>query len=314
MILRFSLWALLIGSLVMGYFGFKTGSGLNALVGMAVIAFVIFLLYFLAKSLINFGFGALRIFLMAIVIIFTIVLLIKGCQFVVTKTTRATQQVSASVKDKMDKAGNLYHEKTEQMSDYANMYDYGSLTGTTNSWFDKLMSYFSFSKPKPVISPTVPIAIPEEQPAPQLQTISGKSSKTLSGNMFKLNSYIIKLYGIDAPDLNQKCLDSGNTEYKCGKVVKNQLNRLLTNKKITCTVMEHMDNSSVTHAVCKLDKENIDVGAVMTLSGWTIADRGISDVYIPYEQQAHGLKKGLWSGRFMAPWDFRRLNNYNNGN
>ena len=82
-----------------------------------------------------------------------------------------------------------------------------------------------------------------------------------------------------------------------------KLLRLILKKEVVCTPVgaDDRDNYIVT---CRIGKE--DVGAAMVLSGWAIADRSISEVYIPYEKEANYTRKGLWEGKFEAPWDWRK--------
>ena len=41
-------------------------------------------------------------------------------------------------------------------------------------------------------------------------------------------------------------------------------------------------------------------------TGWALADRTVSEHYIAFEQEARARNHGLWRGRFVAPWDWRR--------
>lgn len=112
----------------------------------------------------------------------------------------------------------------------------------------------------------------------------------------------MKLYGVDAPDLNQVCLTKRGEQYACGKTAQNKLKKLLLNKKIDCQIVGQ-DQNNFYLTTCVI--QGYDVGATMVSVGWAVAERHISQVYIPYEQQAHRAHEGLWAGKFMAPWEFR---------
>jgi endonuclease YncB( thermonuclease family) len=40
-------------------------------------------------------------------------------------------------------------------------------------------------------------------------------------------------------------------------------------------------------------------------NGWAVAYRRYSKAYVPYETVAQREKRGLWSGAFIMPWDYR---------
>ena len=44
----------------------------------------------------------------------------------------------------------------------------------------------------------------------------------------------------------------------------------------------------------------------MVAVGWAIADRHVTDAYVPYENQARTQKQWLWAGKFIAPWTYRQ--------
>ena len=293
MALRITLWALLIGTLVLGYFGLQAGSATTTLIGAFVLAFILFLLYFLAKNLLGFGVIVFKVILVAILIFFLGVALFKGCSIALNKTTEITNSVSQTVNDKKEQAYNWY--------------DNGTMNGTTESLWEKVKSKISFLKKKtipPSKSLPSPISIDEEGNIGNSIQLNGIVKEVFSGYLFRIKDHFIKLYAIDSPDTNQTCIDRQGKVYPCGKLAKNKLKQLIFNKELTCSLVatDGMDNYVAT---CKM--EEYDVGAVMVSSGWAVANRESTSVYIPYENEARAQKKGLWEGKFMAPWIFRQL-------
>ena len=43
----------------------------------------------------------------------------------------------------------------------------------------------------------------------------------------------------------------------------------------------------------------------MVASGWAFADKSQSGDYAPHEETAQAAQEGVWSGEFIAPWDWR---------
>lgn len=295
MALRITLWALLLGTLVLGYFGLQAGSATTTLVGALVLAFILFLLYFLAKNLLGFGVIAFKFVLIIVLIFFLGVALFKGCSLVFDKTVSATHAVSQNLS-----------EQKKQVFDW---YDNGNMKGSAVSLWDKFKGMFSFSKSK-TIPPSTSLPIPSsfEQGKNKGIHLSGIVKEVFSGYLFRINGHFIKLYAIDSPDINQMCIDRQASVYPCGKMAKNKLKQLIFNKHVDCILLD-TDGMNNYVATCKIG--DYDVGAVMVVSGWAVANRESASVYIPYENEAQARKKGLWEGKFMAPWKFRRLDSFN---
>ncbi len=44
----------------------------------------------------------------------------------------------------------------------------------------------------------------------------------------------------------------------------------------------------------------------MAYTGWALAERQVSERYLVFEERAQAAGRGLWKGRFVTPWDWRR--------
>ena len=283
MLMRFLLWAFLIGSIVMGYFGFKTGSATNAAIGMALFLVGGFVLFFLLKALLHFGILMVKVLLFLGLIALIVVAGLKGCEYMVkpdSKVPGATAPAPAN-------------EQTEIVQPFVD---------SEPGFFEKAMNFFSFKqnkkqpapKPKNIQVPVKPAALPHQ--------INAKVTEVRSGYLFKMGPHFVKLYGIDAPDPAQTCLDKRGSTYKCGKKSKKMLERLILGRTISCQIAGG-DYSGNYIATCKT--RGVDVGASLLTAGWAVADRATTSVYTPYEDDAHRKKQGLWAGKFMAPWTDR---------
>lgn len=297
MALRITLWALLLGTLVLGYFGLQAGSATTTLIGALVLAFILFLLYFLAKNLLGFGVIVFKFILIVVLIFFLGVALFKGCSLVLDKTVSATQSVSQTLTEKAENA--------------AGWYDNGEMNGSSTSLWEKVKEKIPFLKPTtipPSESLPVPLSVDNEGNISESVQLNGIVKEVFSGHLFRIKNHFIKLYAIDSPDTNQSCIDRQGAVYPCGKMAKNKLKQLIFNKQVNCALVA-TDGMNNYVATCKMG--DYDVGAVMVSSGWAVANRESTSVYIPYENEARMQKKGLWEGKFMAPWTFRRLDSSN---
>ena len=57
-------------------------------------------------------------------------------------------------------------------------------------------------------------------------------------------------------------------------------------------------------AVCYHQDE--DLNGWMVATGWAVAYRRYSNDYVDLEGEARAAKRGIWSSRFVMPWDWRR--------
>ena len=280
MLIRIMLWAILAGSIVMGYFGYKTGSATNAAVGMGLIIMLAFVFFFIVKMFLHLGFFLVKILLIVGLIALIAVSGLKGCQYLMD-SGRAVNSVQT--------------QKAQEMEEKI----------ATKPLWDRLTSFFSFSQntpPKGKVPTPKNIDIPQLKKEPLPQQISGKVTEVRSGYLFRMGPHFVKLYGIDAPDPRQVCLDKRGANYNCGHKSKRMLERLILGKKLDCQIAggDYRENYIAT---CRLQKT--DVGVSMLSAGWAVADRSATAVYIPYEDQAHQKKAGLWAGKFIAPWKAR---------
>ena len=289
MLMRIMLWSILAGSVVMGYFGYKTGSATNAAVGMGVVIIAAFLLFFIVKMFLHLGFFLIKLLLIVGLIALIAVSGLKGCQYLMDSGRKVNQQQV---------------EKVQEMENKI----------VTQSLWDRFVSFVSFSNDRPQKKTTpkpenIDLKALQKEPLPQ--NITGKVTEVRSGYLFRMGPHFIKLYGIDAPDPRQTCLDKRGASYNCGHKSKVMLERLISGKNLTCQIAGG-DYRKNYIATCKI--RNTDVGVSMLSAGWAVADRSVTSVYTPYENQAHQKKIGLWAGKFVAPWQARaqqRLQQYN---
>ncbi len=277
--MKLVIWAIVIGSLFMGYFGYKTGSIGSALVGMGIFMITGFALFFLVKTFLHFGLVVGKYFL-----IFTLVILVavagwKGFQHLLNHGEQINTQ------------------QTEVVRSFNNQ-NYGL------SLWDKTKAFFSFAKTGPVVKSKKSVTpVPQSPLITQPKNIQGTVSDVRSGYFFKLGKHYIKLYGIDAPDPKQTCKNKHGSDYNCGHQAKVMLEKMILGKNISCKIAgSDMKQNYI--AVCQY--QGVDIGAALVSAGWAVANRIETDVYIPYEEDAHIKKSGLWAGKFVAPWKARQ--------
>ena len=113
----------------------------------------------------------------------------------------------------------------------------------------------------------------------------------------------IRLKGIDAPETTQRCLDAEQQSYPCGQVATNALIDKIGISPLTC-VGDTRDRYTRLLATCFLD--DLDVNDWLVQHGYALAYRKYSTHYVAEEEKAKALKRGVWSGTFTPPWEWRR--------
>jgi endonuclease YncB( thermonuclease family) len=121
---------------------------------------------------------------------------------------------------------------------------------------------------------------------------------TLEGVRFRLD-------GIDAPELDQPCLDSAGEVYFCGRKAYEELQKFIANRALRCDD-KGPDRRRQNRRIGQCSVENVDLQRWLVTNGWAVP-------FEPYakgrfkddEVDARGLRAGLWDGCFVAPQDFR---------
>lgn len=283
MLLRISLWAMLLGSVIMGFFGWQTGSATTTVVG--IIAFLIagFILFFLAKLMVHIGAAIIKFIVIGALLLMLGFGLYRGGMFLLNAGKEAVESGS------------------QKITSWETAAESASFSERLRRFFID-DDYHHSDKGKKPLKPVSQQVQPSQTPFRQ-GSISGIVSRVRTGYLFELNGHFIKLFGMDAPDLAQTCLDKRQQKYDCGHQAKERLERLILGKNVTCQILMTTPKSDYV-AVCTLGE--YDIGATMISVGWAVANRALTDVYVPYEDMAHQKHLGLWEGQFVAPWTFRK--------
>ncbi|MDJ0949052.1 MAG: thermonuclease family protein [Alphaproteobacteria bacterium] len=124
----------------------------------------------------------------------------------------------------------------------------------------------------------------------------------ISGDLIEIEGEQIRLYGIDAPELEQTCKTRRGTPHACGKIARQVLRELIAGQEVTCEG-DKRDEDGRRLAVCSVGR--FDLNKQMVLQGWALADRQQSQAYVRAEAAAQQLREGLWKRTFVPPRAWR---------
>ncbi len=130
------------------------------------------------------------------------------------------------------------------------------------------------------------------------------SIRIIDGDTIILNSEKIRFYGIDTLEKKQKCKDRNGLSYPCGEFATNELKKIISSGQLFCK-KRATDRYGRSISICYVN--GVDINSLMVKNGWALAYRKYSRDYIDEEKEAKDKKMGMWAGKFIAPWRWRKL-------
>jgi endonuclease YncB( thermonuclease family) len=138
----------------------------------------------------------------------------------------------------------------------------------------------------------LPVALGTTRAADDADTL------TVEGVRFRLD-------GIDAPELDQPCLDSAGEVYFCGRKAYEELQKFIAKRELRCDD-KGPDSRRQNRRIGQCSVENVDLQRWLVTNGWAIPFEPYAKGRFKHDEvDARGLRAGLWDGCFVAPQDFR---------
>jgi endonuclease YncB( thermonuclease family) len=125
----------------------------------------------------------------------------------------------------------------------------------------------------------------------------------VDGDSIRIGGVSIRLDGIDAPEWDQTCGDGKGQTWRCGLMASRQLRDQVRGREISCRPRAH-DRYGRTLATCSLSN-GTNLNGWLVRQGWAVAT-GFSSIYGAEEAEAKSERRGIWSGSFMFPWEWRQ--------
>jgi endonuclease YncB( thermonuclease family) len=129
-------------------------------------------------------------------------------------------------------------------------------------------------------------------------------AKVIDGDTIVVAEQLVRLHGIDAPELDQTFWWRGQ-QIACGTMSLAALEALIAGVKIRCEIVERDRHGRL---VAKVFSPNgVDIGRRLVSAGWALAYRRYSTDYVAAEDEARKARRGMWRGTFVKPWEWRVL-------
>lgn len=124
------------------------------------------------------------------------------------------------------------------------------------------------------------------------------AAKLVDGDSLFVGGKEVRLKGIDAPEGRQTCTRAGKS-WPCGEEARRQLSRLIAGQRVICNSTE-TDQHGRLLGVCtaggkELNREMVREGFAMSYGRYEAEQR-----------EAKAAGRGLWSGEFQPPREWRR--------
>ena len=128
------------------------------------------------------------------------------------------------------------------------------------------------------------------------------SAYVIDGDTIRIRDVHIRLNGIDTPEIEQICRTNGLI-WHCGVEAAKVMRHLTKGKTVTC-IGNTKDRYGRLIANCFVG--NLNLNATIVEAGMALAYRHYSVEYVEQEDLAKEKNQGLWSGEFIAPWNWRK--------
>ena len=121
----------------------------------------------------------------------------------------------------------------------------------------------------------------------------------LAGDTLELGDESVRLHGIDAPGVAQRCRRAGGIEWRCGLLARTELVRHIGDRPVTCRD-EGRNEFGQRVASCRV--EGAVLSAWLVERGWALAaDAALAET----ESAARAAGRGLWHDGFEPSADWR---------
>ena len=131
-------------------------------------------------------------------------------------------------------------------------------------------------------------------------------TKVIDGDSLRSGRLKISLHGIDAPERKQTCKTDGGDDWPCGSAATSAMGEIIgAASRLACSLV---DVDRYGRLIMRCHAGDTDISEALVSRGLALAYRRYSNDYVAAEDAAAHERRGMWQGRFDAPWDWRKKN------
>lgn len=127
------------------------------------------------------------------------------------------------------------------------------------------------------------------------------------GDTIQIGAVAYKLAGVDAPEMDQLCIDDHADSWTCGIDARDRLVKLIGKREVRCEDLGDDKIYKNRHAgLCSVVGESVSLNQAVIQSGYGVSiEAPAKAAFQADEAMAKDKKSGLWRGCFVLPADFR---------
>ncbi len=134
--------------------------------------------------------------------------------------------------------------------------------------------------------------------------VAGQQEITvIDGDTIQIGKTVYQLAGIDAPELGQACNNGGHL-WLCGLAAGYKLSKQLEMEEIPIRCFIQPRTETLPLAACMIGDEELSV--ILLKGGNVAALPDGSPHYASAEHRARQGSLGIWGGKFIPPWEWRK--------
>ena len=140
------------------------------------------------------------------------------------------------------------------------------------------------------------------------EEVSGRAT-IISGDTISIKNiedgkqFVFRLWGIDAPELDQPCEKRNGQSVDCGVLARNAVRAIVRKNELVCVDFEKDLEGKLT-GLCYMGDKILN-GAIVR-AGWALAYKQESSDFLDVEKKARLKDRGVWKYKFSAPWKWRK--------
>ncbi|QUS41819.1 thermonuclease family protein [Tardiphaga alba] len=127
------------------------------------------------------------------------------------------------------------------------------------------------------------------------------------GDTIQIGNVAYNLAGVDAPEIDQPCVDEHADNWACGVEARDRLVKLVGKRDVRCEELgEDKAEKGRRAALCTIAGEAISLNQAVIQSGFGVSVEAPAKAKFQADETvAKDKRQGLWRGCFVAPADFR---------